>query len=114
MSVNADTLRRLAALRLDPDVMGEVLSIIASTIPDRAPAPARLDISGSQWARVRHRVLERDGFACVYCGDQDSFECDHVIPRSRGGLSTEDNLVAACKACNSSKKDRLLSEWARP
>lgn len=47
---------------------------------------------------------------CVYCkGDAKCL--DHVIPLSRGGHDTIDNLVAACKSCNTSKGRKLLTEW---
>lgn len=65
------------------------------------------------WQVTRMIVLRRDGFICQYCGAPDSFQCDHVLPRSRGGRSIEQNLVASCKRCNSSKKDRTPEEWVR-
>ncbi|MET9070622.1 HNH endonuclease [Streptomyces sp. NPDC004232] len=48
--------------------------------------------------------------ACVYCGREPEV-VDHVMPISRGGLEHSTNLVPSCIACNSSKYDRLLSEW---
>lgn len=57
----------------------------------------------------RRGVFARDDYTCQYCGDKaDSI--DHVIPRSRGGTHTWENVVAACRACNSKKRDRLPSE----
>lgn len=47
---------------------------------------------------------------CFYCGGQ-SDSLDHVVPVSRGGRHEPENVVAACRRCNSSKHDRLLSEW---
>lgn len=65
------------------------------------------------WEEFRRQVFERDGPNCMYCGtDVDStFNCDHVIPTSRGGKTELSNLTVACKSCNSSKKNRLVSEW---
>ena len=61
---------------------------------------------------LRRYVLERDGFKCVYCGDKKGpFEADHVIPKAKGGLVLESNLVCACRRCNRSKKDKTLEEW---
>ena len=61
---------------------------------------------------LRRFVLERDGFKCIYCGDaKGPFEADHVIPRAKGGLDIESNLVCACRRCNRSKKDKILEEW---
>lgn len=57
----------------------------------------------------RRGVLARDGDSCQYCGRRaDSI--DHVRPRSRGGGHTWDNVVAACRRCNTRKRDRLPSE----
>ena len=56
--------------------------------------------------RTRIRILSRDGHRCVYCGatSRDSrLEVDHVVPRSRGGTSQDDNLVTSCWACNNGK-----------
>ena len=61
---------------------------------------------------LRRYVLERDSFKCVYCGDEKGpFEADHVIPKAKGGLDIESNLVCACRRCNRSKKDKTLEEW---
>jgi 5-methylcytosine-specific restriction endonuclease McrA len=53
--------------------------------------------------------MARDSHLCQYCGIKaDSI--DHVVPRSRGGTHTWDNVVAACRPCNIRKRDRLLHE----
>lgn len=57
----------------------------------------------------RRAVFARDNFKCQYCNSAAE-NIDHVIPRSRGGTHTWDNVVAACKACNARKEDRMLSE----
>ncbi|MBZ0145881.1 MAG: HNH endonuclease [Rhodocyclaceae bacterium] len=51
--------------------------------------------------------------ACSYCGERDraSFTVDHLIPRHRGGADRGENLVWACRSCNSSKRDRDVLEW---
>src|SRR3954451_10732610 len=60
-------------------------------------------------AVTRRAVMMRDGGRCQYCGTHaDSI--DHVVPRSRGGTHTWDNVVAACRTCNVRKRDRLLPE----
>src|SRR4051794_6016297 len=57
----------------------------------------------------RRAVMARDGGLCQYCGSRaDSI--DHVVPRSRGGTHTWENVVAACRPCNVRKRDRLLHE----
>jgi 5-methylcytosine-specific restriction endonuclease McrA len=79
-----------------------------------APSVMRL----SRYVRVPYRpsvpmtragVLRRDGRLCMYCGKRAD-TIDHVVPRSRGGLHSWENCVAACRPCNSRKADRLLAE----
>lgn len=56
---------------------------------------------------TRTAVFARDGNRCQYCGA--GAEClDHVVPRSRGGLHTWENVVACCRACNARKADHNL------
>ena len=57
----------------------------------------------------RRAVFARDGHRCQYCG-ATAENIDHVVPRSRGGTHTWDNVVAACRRCNSRKEDHLLHE----
>lgn len=49
--------------------------------------------------------------ACCYCGSGDYLSVDHLIPTRRGGANTGDNLVWACRSCNSSKCARDALEW---
>ena len=54
----------------------------------------------------KFQILERDGFACRYCGaraPEVRLHVDHVTPVSRGGTNDDDNLVAACADCNLGK-----------
>ncbi len=57
----------------------------------------------------RRGVFARDGHRCQYCG-ASAESIDHVVPRSRGGEHTWENVVAACRPCNVHKRDRLLHE----
>ncbi|MBW4028154.1 MAG: HNH endonuclease [Acidobacteria bacterium] len=64
-------------------------------------------------ALSRKNILLRDRNSCQYCGvvlHANELTLDHVIPRSRGGLSTWENLVACCHACNRRKGNQLLHE----
>ena len=63
-------------------------------------------------AFTRFNVFLRDSFACQYCGStaRDHLTFDHVTPRSQGGRTTWENIVAACSACNIKKGGRTPSE----
>ena len=54
---------------------------------------------------TRRAVFARDGWECQYCGARTSLTVDHVIPRSKGGGSGWDNIVASCAPCNRRKGD---------
>ncbi len=58
---------------------------------------------------TRRAVFARDEWTCQYCG-APAENVDHVIPRSRGGEHIWENVVAACRRCNSRKENRLLAE----
>ncbi|VAX38722.1 hypothetical protein MNBD_PLANCTO02-2633 [hydrothermal vent metagenome] len=49
--------------------------------------------------------------ACCYCGSPESLSIDHLIPQIKGGPDYSDNLVYACRSCNSSKRDSDLLDW---
>ena len=68
----------------------------------RPPSSRRVPVS-------RRGVLRRDNHRCCYCGGAAS-TIDHVMPRSRGGRDTWENLVAACLKCNNLKSDRTPAE----
>ena len=59
-------------------------------------------------AFTRFNVFLRDRFACQYCNTRDELTFDHVIPRSKGGLTTWENVVAACSPCNLKKANKSL------
>ncbi|MDY6937079.1 MAG: HNH endonuclease [Cyanobacteriota bacterium] len=54
----------------------------------------------------RREVLRRDNHTCVYCGSRKQLTLDHVLPKSKGGTHTWDNVVTACSPCNARKGDR--------
>ena len=58
---------------------------------------------------TRKAVFARDGGRCVYCGAAAT-SLDHVVPKSRGGEHTWDNVVSACGRCNHVKADRAIHE----
>jgi 5-methylcytosine-specific restriction endonuclease McrA len=79
-------------------------AVIVLTRYVRVPGARRVPVT-------RRGVLRRDGHRCAYCGKAAS-TIDHVLPRSRGGKDTWENLVACCLRCNNVKGDRTPQEMA--
>lgn len=59
-------------------------------------------------AFTRFNLFLRDEFCCQYCGAKGDLTFDHVVPRSRGGVTSWENVVAACSPCNLRKANRSL------
>ncbi len=59
-----------------------------------------------EWERERELPHE-----CVFCESKLDLTTDHLIPRNRGGDDSADNLVLACKFCNSARGDKGIFEW---
>ena len=68
----------------------------------RVPFRARASLT-------RRAVFARDDWTCQYCG-RTAENVDHVIPRSRGGTHTWENVVASCRRCNAKKENRHYDE----
>ena len=70
----------------------------------------------------RYNIFRRDGHACGYCKSKSNLTLDHVLPKSRGGGNSWENLVTCCKKCNARKDNKtpkeagmkLLVELRRP
>lgn len=93
-----DSGERMHSARLTVPVPSVVRLVSYVRVPVRRRAPLN-----------RRAVFARDGGRCQYCfGPAESI--DHVVPRSRGGEHVWENVVAACRACNTHKRDRLLPE----
>ena len=118
--INVCTLRRAAVLLLKEKA--ELLERRAGAIHSEHMTMERPDVirlvSYVKVPREAHRrkitrraVLARDSWTCQYCGSTKSgLTVDHVIPRSRGGKSVWENIVAACASCNRRKGNRLPRE----
>jgi 5-methylcytosine-specific restriction endonuclease McrA len=77
-------------------------SVVRLSYYVKVPYQARIALN-------RRAVFARDGHRCQYCGAAAE-NLDHVIPRSKGGPHSWENVVAACRPCNSRKQDRFLEE----
>ncbi len=60
-------------------------------------------------AFTRFNLFLRDEFCCQYCGARGDLTFDHVVPRARGGVTSWQNVVAACSRCNLAKGSRSLT-----
>ncbi len=115
--INVCTVRRAAVLLLKQRadlVERSPLSLHAEHVTLPRPLVIRLNV----YVRVPHdahsrkitrrAIFARDHWTCQYCGtSKSSLTVDHVIPRSKGGPSSWDNIVACCAPCNRRKGDRL-------
>lgn len=84
-----------------PQLRFGVPEVVTLTTYDRIPA--------RQVAFSRRNVFKRDRFTCQYCGvrpDSEELTIDHVCPRAQGGVSSWENCVLACVACNAHKANR--------
>jgi len=61
-------------------------------------------------AFTRFNLFLRDGFCCQYCGARGDLTFDHVVPRARGGVTSWENVVAACSPCNLRKGSKSLKQ----
>jgi 5-methylcytosine-specific restriction endonuclease McrA len=78
-----------------------------------------IDVRGRQRrsSSKRNRILARDRYRCQYCGSKGTafdLTIDHILPGSRGGATSPENLVTACLACNQRKGDRTPEEARMP
>jgi 5-methylcytosine-specific restriction endonuclease McrA len=97
---SGDTLLRSVNLELPIPVVIRLLNYVR--VPHNLPLPLS-----------RRALLLRDAYTCQYCGEQpgrENLTIDHVIPRSRGGRTEWENVVAACAPCNRRKSNRTPDE----
>ena len=86
---------------------GEALADVPSWyLPEQS-----LDLREAIPAALREAIISDAEGRCAYCGGPGPFHIDHIIPWSRGGATTRDNLACACARCNLSKGARTPEEW---
>ena len=122
--------QRAVTMLVTQDRAGRPLAVVHEADPDRlvrspttaVPWPRAIRLT--RWVHVRYTpprrgaqgglatrraILERDQRTCVYCGGQGE-TIDHIVPRSRGGQDSWENLAACCAPCNAAKADRTPAE----
>lgn len=77
----------------------------------RVAGAAAPGVSAEQWARICARFSRNGKVFCAYCKRVGPVTVEHVVPIARGGPDAPSNVRPACKRCNCSKRDRLISEW---
>jgi len=116
--LNVCNVRRAIVLVIDGKAeILEAHDVTVATASRRFPSPSVIRLvylirrPRPRVKLTRREVFIRDGFTCQYCGRQaGDLTIDHVVPRSRGGPHTWDNLVSACKTCNHRKGGKSLGE----
>jgi hypothetical protein len=80
---------------------------------DGEPPKGRAPNPNSDRAKLRQRVFAKTDGRCHHCRDPlgDVWEIDHLMPRSKGGRHTFDNMVPSCVQCNQDKSDTLPDDW---
>lgn len=68
-------------------------------------------VTAAQWSRICGRYSRDGKVFCAYCKRVGPVTQEHVVPIARGGPDAPTNVRPACKRCNCSKRDRLISEW---
>jgi 5-methylcytosine-specific restriction endonuclease McrA len=118
--INVCTVRRAAVLvlkakaevlqRADAQLRSERMVMERPTVI-RLVTYVRIPRDAHRRKITRKAVLARDSWTCQYCGTRKpGLTVDHVIPRSRGGKSVWENIVASCASCNRRKGNRLPRE----
>ena len=118
--INVTAVRRALVLMLKGVAQAEEINhaeVHSASQAVRVPSVIRLlsyrHIPQQSRALSRKNILLRDRNTCQFCGSAFSaseLTLDHVLPRSRGGRSTWENLVACCYTCNNHKGDRTPEE----
>ena len=102
-----------AALSLEPDEPCVRTVTLRIKVPEVIVLTDYNGMPNPRPAFSRRNLYRRDANTCQYCGRKPGtaeLTIDHVLPRSRGGLSSWENCVLACVACNSRKANRLPKE----
>ena len=114
--VNVCTVRRAVVLLLKDKAelieraereLHSAMTTIARPMVIRLISYVRIPRDTHRRKITRRAVFARDDWTCQYCGSRSQLTVDHVVPRSKGGPSTWENIVASCAPCNRRKGDSL-------
>ena len=72
---------------------------------------AKKQLSNSLTTKQWNKIKEHFDNKCAYCGKELPLAQEHFIPLSDGGEYTHNNIIPACKSCNSSKKNKSFFDW---
>ncbi len=114
--INVCTVRRAVVLLLKAKAeviehadwqLHSATTTIARPVVIRLVAYVRIPRDTHRRRITRRAVFARDDWTCQYCGSRSNLTVDHVVPRSKGGASSWDNIVASCAPCNRRKGNAL-------
>ena len=101
---------KVEVLKYSKDVMNTITSVYQIPLVMKLVKLIRT-LYRSKVPFSKRAVIIRDGLTCAYCGAKPSkLTIDHIIPKAKGGKSTFENCVAACKPCNNKKEDKTCRE----
>ena len=120
LPLNQINIKRAVALlvtgKAEPiDFFSDVLAEVRSpNLIISVPKCIRLYVSPERMWKMppvsRKNLLRRDANQCQYCGNRKDLTIDHIIPRSKGGKHSWNNVVIACVTCNSRKGNKTPTE----
>ncbi|HET8977832.1 MAG TPA: HNH endonuclease [Solirubrobacteraceae bacterium] len=114
--INVCTVRRAVVLLLKEKAelieqaewqLHSATSTVARPVVIRLVAYVRIPRDTHRRKITRRAVFARDDWTCQYCGARSNLTVDHVVPRSKGGASTWENIVASCAPCNRRKGNAM-------
>lgn len=87
---------------------------ISLEIEDYFKRSRMYQVNVKEWYKIINIVFKRDGYTCQYCGAKGKkLEADHIIPFSKGGSDSLQNLTTSCQRCNRQKKDKSVNEFKK-
>lgn len=104
--------QRAFTVPMTEDTIAELIKVLESKLTASAFAKEQRTLMTK---KLRESIKNRDNFTCCICGNSTHaepnllLEIDHIIPVSKGGRTTEDNLQTLCWKCNRSKSDKILA-----